>query len=65
MQAEVDMKCLQTNFGGCSLSGFGDFAPFQSDQISVPFRPWTIVHGGQKLTAYKIPCSIILNDVFV
>ena len=22
------MKCMQTNFGGCSLSGFGDIATF-------------------------------------
>ena len=22
------MKCMQTNFGGCGLSGFGDMAPF-------------------------------------
>ena len=29
MQVEVDVKCMQTNFGGCGLSGFGDFALFQ------------------------------------
>ena len=28
MQAEVDVKCMQTSFGGHGLSGFGDFAPF-------------------------------------
>ena len=28
MQVEVDLKCMQTNFGGCGLSGFGDFAHF-------------------------------------
>ena len=28
MQVEVDVKCMQTNFGGCGLSGFGDFAHF-------------------------------------
>ena len=22
------MKCMQTNFGGCGFSGFGDMAPF-------------------------------------
>ena len=26
MQIEVDMKCMQTNFGGCGPSGFRDFA---------------------------------------
>ena len=25
---EVDVKCMQTNFGGCGLFGFGDLAPF-------------------------------------
>ena len=28
MQVEVDMKCMQTNFGEHGLSGLGDFAPF-------------------------------------
>ena len=28
MQVEVDVKCMQTNFGGCGLSGFGVMAPF-------------------------------------
>ena len=64
MQVEVDVKCRQTNFGGCGLSGFGDFAPFQK-RPNFPFGPWTIVHVGQKLTVYKISYSIILNDVFV
>ena len=26
MQLEVNVKCMQTNFGGRGLSGFGDFA---------------------------------------
>ena len=30
MQVEVDLKCMQANFGGCGLSSFGDFAPFQN-----------------------------------
>ena len=25
---EVDVKCMQTNFGGCGLLSFRDFAPF-------------------------------------
>ena len=29
MQVEVDVKYMQTNFGGPGLSSFGDFAPFQ------------------------------------
>ena len=28
MQIEVDVKCMQTNFGRRDLSGFGDFVPF-------------------------------------
>ena len=28
MQVEVDMKCMQTNFDGHSLFGFGVMAPF-------------------------------------
>ena len=28
MQVEVDVKCIQLNFGGHGLFGFGDFAPF-------------------------------------
>ena len=29
MKVEVDPKCMQTNFGGCGLSSFKDFAPFR------------------------------------
>ena len=28
MQVEVSLKRMQTNFGECGFSGFGDFAPF-------------------------------------
>ena len=28
MQVEVDMKCTETKFDGCGLSGFGDIATF-------------------------------------
>ena len=44
MQVEVDVKCMQSNFGGRDISGFGDFSPF-----SFAFGPWAIVHGGQKI----------------
>ena len=30
MHVEVDVKCMETNFGGCGLSSFGDFATFQN-----------------------------------
>ena len=28
MQVEVDVICMQTNFGGCGHSSIRDFAPF-------------------------------------
>ena len=60
MQVEVDVKCMETNFGGCDFSGFGVMAPFVCLQKwpKFPFRPWTIVHGGQKIElAQKIHAS--------
>ena len=50
MQIEVDVKCMQNNFGGRGLSGFRVMAPFIFFQKrpNFPFGPWTIiVHGGQ------------------
>ena len=60
MQVEVDLKRMQTNFGGRGISGFGDFATFRFafKAAKFPFRPWTIVHGGQKIElAQKIYAS--------
>ena len=60
MQVEVDLKCMQFNFGGHGLFGFGDFAPFSlpSKRSKFPFGPWAIVHGGQKIeSAQKIHAS--------
>ena len=37
MQVEVDVKCMQTNFGGCGFSGFEDFAQIWP---IFPFGPW-------------------------
>ena len=48
MQVEVEVKCMQNNFDGCGISGFGDFGCLQKQQ-NFPFRPWTIGHGGQKI----------------
>ena len=41
IQIEVDMECMETNFGGQSLSDFWDFAPFLfvSKQQKFPFGP--------------------------
>ena len=57
MQVEVDVKCMQTNFGGRVLSGFGDFAPFQI-LTNFPFEPWAIIHGGSKNT-----CTCMLSSI--
>ena len=47
MQVEVDVKCMETNFGGHDISGFGDFAPFSNTfktaKISLrtmDYSPW-------------------------
>ena len=60
MQVEVDLKHMQTNFGGRGLSGFRVMAPFSlpSKRPKFPFGPWAIVHGGQKIeSAQKIHAS--------
>ena len=48
MQVDVDVTCMQTNFGGRGLFGFGDIATFQK-WPNFPFGAWTIVHGHQKI----------------
>ena len=47
MQVRVDLKRVQTNFGGCDFSGFGDFAhfsfAFKTAKISLQtmgYSPW-------------------------
>ena len=35
MQVGIDVKCMQTNFGGRGLSGFGDIATLKNGQISL------------------------------
>ena len=57
MQVEVDVKCMQANFDGHGLFIYGDLVPssLPSKTAKFPFRPWTIVHGGQKIeSAQKI-----------
>ena len=46
MQVGTDVKCMNTNFGGCGLPSFGDMTTFQK-QPNFPFGAWTIVqcHG--------------------
>ena len=55
------MKCMENNFGGHGVFGFGDIAPFLclQERPKFPFGPWTIVHGSQKIElAQKIHTSI-------
>ena len=35
MQVGIDVKCMHKNFGGHSLSSFGDIATFKNGQISL------------------------------
>ena len=35
MQVGIDVTCMQTNFGGHGLFGFGDIATFKNGQISL------------------------------
>ena len=54
MQVEVDPKCMQTNFGGRSLSCFGDLTPFHLTSEMAKIFLWSIiVHGGQKIEMAK------------
>ena len=44
MQAEIDVKCMHTNFGGQSLSGFGDTVTFKNGQfpfLTMDYSPWS------------------------
>ena len=58
MQVEVDVICMQTNFGGCGPFSFGDLAPycFPSKMAKISLQTMGyIVHGGQKIeSAQKI-----------
>ena len=50
MRVEADVKCMQANFGGRDLSGFGNFTHF-----CLPSKWPNFVHGGQKIeSAQKI-----------
>ena len=43
MQIEVDVKCIQTNFGGRGFAGFGDIATFHLQKW--PNFPLRIMEG--------------------
>ena len=41
MQVGIDVRCMHTNFGGRSLSSFGDIATFKNGKISLSDHPWS------------------------
>ena len=58
MQVEVDVKCMETNFGGHGISGFLDFAPFSNTFKTAKTSNQTMDYGGQKMElAQKIHAS--------
>ena len=60
MQVEVDVKCMQANFSGHGLSGFGDLVPSSLPSKTAKFSLLTmgyIVHGGQILESARNICA--------
>ena len=55
MQVEVDVKHMQTNFGGRGFSGFGDFAPFYDPSKVAKISFWTM--GSKNRIGSKIHAS--------
>ena len=56
MQVEVDVKCMETSFGGCGFSGFGVMASFACLQKrpKFPFGPWAIsLHDNVTSTGHR------------
>ena len=56
IQVEVNVKCMQTDFGGCDLSSFRDIATFMlpSKQPKFLFRPWgSKIESAQKIQASR------------
>ena len=52
-QVGIDVKCMDTNFGGRGFFSFGDMATLQK-RPNFPFGAWTIVHGHQKIQSIGI-----------
>ena len=66
MQVEVVVKCMQTNFGGCGLSCFGDFGNFclPSKMAKFPFRTMDYSPWGQEIElAQKI--RVVLDKLYL
>ena len=62
MQVEVDVKCMETNFGGHDISGFGDFAPFcvTSKTTKFPFQTMDYSPWGSKNRIGSLVLEILL-----
>ena len=45
MHVDIDVTCMNTNFGGCVFFGFGDTITFKNGQISLSdhglYSPWS------------------------
>ena len=57
MQVEVDLKRMQTNFGGRGVSDFGDIAIFIFGQISLLDHGLVLKNFNQMESAQKIHAS--------
>ena len=54
MQVEVDVKCMETNFGGHGLSSFGVMAPFCLPLKTAKISLWTVdCNGHQKISCLE------------
>ena len=57
MHVEIDVKCMHTNFDEQGLLRFRQYCYFQF-WSNFPFRPWTIVHGSEKLNQIELAKKI-------
>ena len=60
MQVCVDVTCINTNFGGRDLSGFGDIATFKNSQFSLSTHG-LLTHGHQKIQLLRISSKKIMQ----
>ena len=63
MQVEVDVKCMQTNFGGHGFPGFGYFAHFSFafKMAKFPFRTMDYSPWSQKVESNRISSKKLFN----
>ena len=59
MQVEVDVECMQANFGGCGLSGFGDSNLAKFPFLNMDYSPWGSKNGiNPKKHASRVGCEM-------